>query len=83
MTDLGPVLFEALNLMLLGMVVVFAFLSLLIILMSIMSRLALKHFPEQPVSPNKPRSAPNSGVPANVIAAITAAVHQYRNKNNS
>lgn len=66
--------FEALNIMLLGMGLVFAFLSLLIAGINIVARLVASEPVEQSttVVPN------NNDIEPQVVAAITAAIHQYR-----
>ncbi len=69
------------ELMLIGMVIVFAFLALLVVMVNIMTTVIQRFFPEQAISNITPTSASASHTDAGVIAAITAAVHQYRNKN--
>jgi len=65
------------QLMLVGMCIVYLFLALLVVAISIMTSLVRRFFPEEPpVSKNV-----KSGLDANTIAAITAAVHQYQRKN--
>jgi len=68
------------ELMLIGMTIVFAFLALLIVMVNIMTAVIQRYFPEQPISTVSPASASASHTDAGVIAAISAAVHQYRNK---
>ena len=81
MADLGSLLWEAATIMVTGMVVVFLFLSVLIYLVQLLSKLA----PNDEATESKPQpvSAVNSnhnGVQPDVVAAITAAVHQYRQR---
>ena len=64
------------QLMLVGMGIVFLFLALLVVTINIMSSLVHRFFPEEP----PPSQSVKSGVDANTVAAITAAIHQYRNK---
>ena len=71
---------SGLELMLIGMGIVFAFLTMLVVLVNIMSSMIQRFFPEVPVTAVTPASALTSHTDARVIAAITAAVHQYRNK---
>lgn len=68
------------ELMLLGMGIVFAFLAMLIVMVNIMTATIQRFFPEAPISVVNPTSASTTHTDANVIAAISAAVHQYRNK---
>ena len=68
------------ELMLIGMGIVFAFLTMLVVLVNIMSLMIQRFFPETPITAVTPASAQTSHTDASVIAAISAAVHQYRNK---
>ncbi|WP_414830191.1 OadG family protein [Alteromonas sp. H39] len=79
-------LMEAATLMLVGMVFVFAFLSLLIVGVKLIAKFC-EAFPGEPeVQPSVKRS-PAKASPAaqqedsGVIAAITAAVHMHRQSN--
>ncbi len=69
--------------MLVGMGIVFLFLAMLIVSVNLMSALILRYFP-QPDIPAKPATMYRQGTSgdrdATVIAAITAAIHQYRAK---
>ncbi len=76
--EVSSLLLEAANLMLTGMVVVFVFLSILIITIKTMSKLLVNFQDAQPV-PAKPTLKTNS-VPSSHVAAIAAAVKQYRSK---
>ena len=74
--DIEHLLVQSLQLLGLGMGAVFIILSLLILLITIVSRLV----PEE-AAPPKPAPAPVSpGIDENHVAAITAAIHQYRNR---
>ncbi|MEJ2764079.1 oxaloacetate decarboxylase subunit gamma [Photobacterium sp. MCCC 1A19761] len=79
MADLGSLLWEAATIMITGMVVVFAFLSVLIFLVQLLAKVA----PKDDLSASQPAPAvahTQTGVQADVVAAITAAVHQYRQR---
>ncbi|MER2490421.1 oxaloacetate decarboxylase subunit gamma [Catenovulum sediminis] len=82
--NLSSLLIEAANLLLVGMVVVFMFLGILIFLIKLMSKLVGSDAPA-PASvniPNRPTSRKsNSTQDKKVVAAISAAVHQYRQDN--
>lgn len=71
------------ELLLVGMGIVFLFLAMLILSVNLMSALILRYFP-QPAIPEKPAKqfppGASRGTDATVIAAISAAVHQYRAK---
>ncbi len=68
------------ELMVIGMVIVFAFLALLVLLVNIMTWGVQRFLPEPPISIAPSTSASTSHTNAGVIAAISAAVHQYRSK---
>lgn len=83
MADLGNLLWEAATIMLTGMVVVFAFLSTLIFLVQLLAKVAPKEDLSASAAQPAPAVAnPQSGVQADVVAAITAAVHQHRQRSN-
>ncbi len=67
------------ELMLIGMGIVFAFLALLIVIVNIMTAVIQRFFPEAPITA-VPLSASTSYTDASVIVAISAAVHQYRGR---
>lgn len=77
--DIGQLLATAANLMLTGMVGVFVFLSLLISAIIIMSKLASR-FEQSVATPMRTPSIKAPGVPSAHIAAISAAIAQYKNK---
>ncbi len=68
---------SGIELMLVGMGMVFAFLVMLIVAIKAMSAVVLRFFPEMP---NGGHSGTHHGDDLGTIAAITAAVHQYRKK---
>lgn len=78
MADLESLLWEAVTIMLTGMFVVFLFLSTLIYLVQLLSKVApMDALPADPKP--QPSVASNCNeVQPDVIAAISAAVHQYR-----
>lgn len=71
---------SGIELMLIGMAIVFAFLALLIVMVNIMTAVLQRFFPVEEPSTATPSSASTSHTDASVIAAISAAVNQYRNK---
>jgi oxaloacetate decarboxylase gamma subunit len=78
----GTIVEQGLELMLYGMGSVVIFLALLVVATTFMSRLVVRFFPE-PVPPSRAtpvQRPPRDGGPdPRITAAITAAVHQYRN----
>jgi oxaloacetate decarboxylase (Na+ extruding) subunit gamma len=68
---------SGIELMFAGMTIVFLFLTMLVGAINLMSFLVQRFFPESPVTT---LHLTKGGVDKSVIAAITAAVHQYRNK---
>lgn len=78
---MSPALLEqGLELMYYGMGTVIVFLSLLVVVTSLMSSLAQRfELVEAPVSPKASRAgATSSGPSPTVVAAISAAVHEHR-----
>lgn len=76
----AQLLLEAANLMFIGMVAVFAFLLLLVFIVQLISAFMSRYFPVKLAEkPNRIDSGSNGVSPA-VVAAISAAVHQYRQK---
>ncbi|WP_407331295.1 oxaloacetate decarboxylase subunit gamma [Enterovibrio sp. 27052020O] len=78
--DLGSTLEQAATLMLTGMAVVFIFLTILIVLVNLMSRLVPEELPPQAASTTTPNQNNNGQISGNTIAAISAAVHKYRSR---
>tara|TARA_R110002126_G_scaffold33382_19_gene104498 strand:+ start:359 stop:601 length:243 start_codon:yes stop_codon:yes gene_type:complete len=74
-TDL---LLEAATLMVIGMATVFLFLLLLVCLMNLMSALLRRFAPPRVADKSVKADASTAGVSPAVVAAISAAVHQYR-----
>lgn len=82
---LFDMLMSGLELMVLGMGMVFVFLAMLIVIMQGMSLLAARLNPEAPATP-QPAPRPVSGGGASdprLIAAISAAVSRYRSARNA
>jgi oxaloacetate decarboxylase gamma subunit len=65
------------ELMIVGMGIVFLFLALLVVAINLMSSLVRRFFPEPP----KAAEVMKIGADKATVAAISAAVHQYRSKN--
>ncbi|WP_375321827.1 oxaloacetate decarboxylase subunit gamma [Aliivibrio logei] len=82
MTDIGSLLGEAATLMLTGMGVVFAFLTILVYLVRLMSRLLpVELAPKQALAIQKVQNRDQTTVQPQIIAAISAAVKLHRQKN--
>ena len=89
MDQLSQLFVEAGTLMLAGMVFVFAFLGLLVVIINVLLAPLANKYPD-PVAQSNTRPTINrspsaaTGTSANVVAAISAAVNQYRqtHKNN-
>ena len=73
---------SGIELMLVGMGIVFLFLTMLVIVINMMSMLIQRFLPETPPTA---LTVPNiaAGVDKNTIAAISAAVHAYRNRHKT
>ncbi|MGR8941642.1 MAG: OadG family protein [Gammaproteobacteria bacterium] len=65
------------ELMIVGMGIVYLFLALLVVAINTMSALVQRFFPEEPKSEKLVKIEADKAT----VAAITAAVHQYRSKN--
>ncbi|AZL84051.1 oxaloacetate decarboxylase subunit gamma [Aliivibrio salmonicida] len=82
MTDIGSLLWEAATLMLTGMGVVFIFLTILVYLVQLMSKLLPVELPpKQVLAVQKVQNPDETTVQPQIIAAISAAVKLYRQKN--
>lgn len=83
MTDIGSLLEQAAALMITGMAVVFVFLTILVYLVRLMSSLVPEEVPQPIAAPiqNSKVQQSSSTVSPQVVAAISAAVHQYRTSN--
>jgi oxaloacetate decarboxylase (Na+ extruding) subunit gamma len=69
---------SGIELMFAGMGIVFLFLGMLVVAINLMSALAQRYFPDKSI--NIRDSA--SGIDKTTVAAITAAIHQYRDKHH-
>ncbi|MCC4863687.1 oxaloacetate decarboxylase subunit gamma [Vibrio splendidus] len=80
MTNIGSLLGDAATLMITGMSVVFIFLTILVYLVRLMSKLVPEEVPEPIAAPKKIKKSQSnpSAVSPQVVAAISTAVHQYR-----
>ncbi|KZN42117.1 OadG family protein [Pseudoalteromonas luteoviolacea] len=80
--EISELLMQAANLMLTGMVGVFIFLSILILAVKGLSKIsASEQSPEQPKVKAKSRRSDTTAVPAPHVAAISAAIAQFRQNN--
>ncbi|KAB2823280.1 oxaloacetate decarboxylase subunit gamma [Aliivibrio finisterrensis] len=81
MTDIGSLLLEAATLMLTGMGVVFIFLTILVYLVQLMSKLLpVELAPKQVLAVQKNSDPDQTTVQPQVIAAISAAVKLHLQK---
>ncbi|BDU38601.1 oxaloacetate decarboxylase subunit gamma [Vibrio nigripulchritudo] len=80
MTNIGSLLGDAAVLMLTGMAVVFIFLTILVFLVRLMSKLVPEEAPQPNIAPVQAKKIQSctSGVQPQVVAAISAAIHQHR-----
>lgn len=65
------------ELMIVGMGIVYFFLALLVVAINVMSSLVQRFFPEEPKTAKVVKIETDKAT----VAAISAAVHQYRSKN--
>lgn len=78
--DISGLLLEAGQLMLIGMLVVFTFLGILVFVTKGLEMFAVEEpTPSTPTSSGTASSS-QGAIPPQTVAAITAAVHQYRKK---
>lgn len=74
----AELLLEAASLMLIGMGAVFAFLLLLVFIVQLISRVMQRYFPAKATASTAVTTPGSSGPSPAVIAAISTAIHQYR-----
>ena len=77
-SDMTEMMSNGVELMFVGMGIVFLFLTMLVGAINLMSSLVQRFFPDMPVMGIMP--AVPSGIDKTIIVAISAAVHQYRHK---
>lgn len=70
---------SGIELMLTGMGIVYLFLAMLVVAIKIMTSIVTRYFPEAPAEITATPASKATDDPL-IIAAITAAVHQYRSK---
>jgi oxaloacetate decarboxylase gamma subunit len=70
---------SGIELMFVGMGIVFLFLIMLVVAINIMSALVQHYFPDAPATAAA-ASVNSGGIDKNLVAAITAAVHYYRTR---
>ncbi len=73
---------EGIKFMIIGMTVVFGFLILMVVAISIQAKIVNRFFPEKPASTPKAAPAAGSVDDASVVAAIMGAVKAFKNKHN-
>lgn len=78
MAMVAELLWEAASLMLIGMGAVFAFLLLLVFIVQMISSVMQRYFPVKPIEKAAKAEASSNGLSPAVIAAISCAIHQYR-----
>ncbi|BBM63817.1 putative oxaloacetate decarboxylase gamma chain [Vibrio alfacsensis] len=80
MTNIGSLLVDAATLMITGMTVVFIFLTILVYLVRLLSKLVPEEVPEPIAAPktNTNIQSTSSAVSPQVVVAISAAIHQHR-----
>ncbi len=80
MTNIGSLLVDAATLMITGMAVVFTFLTILVYLVRLMSKLVPEETPEPIAAPKIKTNiqSTSSAVSPQVVAAISAAIHKHR-----
>ena len=73
---------SGIELMIAGMGIVYLFLAMLVVVINLMSAMVQRFFPETPATTlTVPTVLP--GIDKSTVAAISAAVHAYRNKNKT
>jgi len=80
MADLESLLWEAATIMLTGMFVVFIFLSILIFLVQLLAKVAPVDALPAAQKPQPSVASHHNEVQPDVIAAISSAVYQYRQR---
>ena len=79
--DMVEMMSGGIELMFIGMGIVFSFLTMLVIAINVMSSLIQRFLPETQISQSKVIVPTlSSSIDKSTVAAIAAAIHQYRNK---
>lgn len=78
--NMNEMMSAGLELMLIGMGIVFAFLAMLVVMVNMMTSLIQRFFPTTAIPDVTLATASAGHTDTGVIAAISAAVHQYRSK---
>jgi len=77
----GDIVAQGVELMLYGMGTVVVFLSLLVVITTLMSAIVQRYFAEpEPVTVGTIVPAVDATHDVEVVAAVTAAIHQHRNR---
>ena len=74
----GNLILESIKFMVLGMSVVFLFLTILVVVVNLQAKLIAKFFPEEPSAPTTNKN--NDKNDAHHVAAIVSAVTEFRKK---
>lgn len=78
---MSVLLMSGVELMLVGMGIVFLFLAMLVVAVNFMSALVQRFFPAPlPVKSPVATTAKSAGIDPSIVAAISTAIHQYRSK---
>lgn len=73
---------EGVKFMIIGMTVVFSFLVMMVIAITVQAKIVNRFFPEKPASTPTSGGTAGSADDAGVVAAIMGAVKAYKNKHN-
>lgn len=76
----GSLIYQGLQLMMFGMLTVFVFLTLLIFSTQLMSKIIQRFFPAGQITPAGAARATELIVDRRHLAAISAAIYQYRRR---
>ncbi|OUS30898.1 hypothetical protein A9Q99_05145 [Gammaproteobacteria bacterium 45_16_T64] len=83
---MNQLMWEGINLMMLGMGAVFVFLTLLVFTTTLMSKLVNKYAPPVPAPAEQPAASvnqpnePNQVSDGQLLAVISAAIHRHRSR---
>lgn len=80
MTSISQQIADALGIMILGMGLVFVFLSILIVAVKLVAKWCAPTVSAKPVTANAPVSQCNNTMEPKLLAAIAASIHQYRDR---